>query len=418
MQIFLVGGAVRDKLLGYPYHERDWVVVGADDSELEAQGFKRVGADFPVFLHPDTKEEYALARRERKTGRGYTGFEFYADANVTLEQDLERRDLTINAIAETPEGKIVDPFSGLRDIEERLLRHVSPAFAEDPVRVLRIARFAARYHHLGFRIAPETMTLMLTMVRNGELNHLVSERVWKEFERALGEANPEQFITSLRSCGALAIIMPELDALFGVPQPPKHHPEIDTGEHTLGALSACAQLSTDPCLRFATLTHDLGKALTKPQLWPSHHGHESAGLAPLRTLCKRLKVPKRFNELAAIVTEFHTHCHRAFELKGSTIVALLEKTDAFRRPERFEEFLVCCKADARGRLGHEQSNYPQANYLMSALRLAQSVETKPLLEKGLSGALFASALRRARVQKINTLVRAQRLSLEYADLDK
>lgn len=391
---------MRDKLLGYPYHERDWVVVGAHSHELEAKGYIPIGKDFPVFLHPNSKEEYALARTERKTGPGYTAFDFHSTPDVTLEEDLRRRDLTINAMAENEHGQLVDPYGGREDMQRKLLRHVSDAFVEDPVRVLRVARFAARYHHLGFRIAPETLALMTELVRNGEVDHLVAERTWKETERALLERSPEVFITSLRDCGALARIMPELDALFGVPQPPEHHPEIDTGKHCLLVLQQAASLSHSSTVRFAALMHDLGKGATPPSQWPRHIGHEKRGLALLATLCERLAVPKEHRELARLATEFHTHCHRARELKPSTVLKLLKATDAFRRPERFEEFLLCCEADARGRTGFENRPYPQASYLRSALDACQRIDNREIAAQGVTGKAFGRALDQERLARL------------------
>ena len=406
MNIYLVGGAVRDQLLGYPYHERDWVVVGSTPKTMFDLGYSSVGKDFPVFLHPKTKEEYALARLERKTGHGYAGFQFDTSSSVTLEEDLSRRDLTINAIAQKENGEIIDPFGGAKDIANRKLRHVSDAFSEDPVRILRIARFAARYHHLGFHIATETMLLMQNMVHAGEVNHLVAERVWQEFEKALSEKAPDVFISVLKECGALKILLPELDALFGVPQPPKHHPEIDTGVHCLMVLQQAAKLSEDKSIRFAALMHDLGKGLTPQEQWPQHIGHETKGLKLLKAMCSRLKVPNTYSELAAITMEYHTHCHRAFELTEKTLAKLLEKTDAYRRPERFLQFLVCCKADAQGRTGFENRNYPQANYLRCALELASSVETKDLIHAGFEGVELGKEIKRVRIRNISVLKKA------------
>lgn len=403
MKIYLVGGAVRDKLLGYPYHERDWLVVGAHPNELEAKGFIPIGKDFPVFLHPETKEEYALARTERKTGPGYTAFHFHSAPDVTLEDDLRRRDLTINAMAEDEHGQLMDPYGGREDLQHKLLRHVSPAFVEDPVRVLRVARFAARYHHLGFRIAPETVALMKELVHNGEVDHLVAERIWKETERALLERSPQIYITSLRECGALARIMPELDALFGVPQPPEHHPEIDTGEHCLLVLEQAAALSRSAAVRFAALMHDLGKGVTPPSRWPRHIGHEKRGLPLLANLCERLAVPKEHRELACLAAEYHTHCHRARELKPSTVLKLLKATDAFRRPERFEEFLLCCEADARGRTGFENRPYPQAHYLRSALNACLSIDNRDIAAQGVTGKAFGRALDQERLSRLDAI---------------
>ena len=359
MKIYLVGGAVRDTLLNYPVIERDWVVVGANAQQMLDQGFVQVGKDFPVFLHPTTKEEYALARIERKTAPGYTGFSFDASQAVSLKQDLERRDLTINAIAQADDGTLIDPYGGQQDIAQKQLRHVSLAFCEDPVRILRIARFVARYHHLGFTIAPETHTLMQRMVEAGEVDALVPERVWKETAKALSEANPARYFEELRACGALARIMPELDALFGVPQPPAHHPEIDTGVHSLLCLTEAAQLSTTINVRFAALIHDLGKACTPSELLPSHHGHEQKGLKKVTSLCERLNVPKDTKRLALAACEFHTHCHRATELKASTLNKLFTALGAYKNTEFFNAFLQVCEADARGRTGLEKRAYLQ-----------------------------------------------------------
>ena len=403
MKTYLVGGAVRDKLLGYPYSEKDWVVVGENPTTMEAKGFIPVGKDFPVFLHPQTKEEYALARTERKTGHGYGGFTFYCDEQVSLEEDLRRRDLTINAIAEDEDGRIIDPYHGQKDLQEKILRHVSPAFAEDPVRVLRIARFAARYHHLGFRIADETLALMKDMVASGEVDHLVPERVWKEMQRALAEKSPEVFIQTLRKCNALASILPELDCLFGVPQPAAHHPEIDTGIHTLMSLQQACQLSDETPVRFATLLHDLGKGTTPSAEWPKHIAHEQRGIKLVEQLCNRIAAPKEYRELAHAVTKFHTHCHRALELKPATVLKLLKQTDAFRRAHRFEQFLLCCEADARGRTGFEDRAYPQTAYLRSALQACLQIDLKAIAAEGLTGQAFGDELDKKRLQQIAAL---------------
>ena len=401
MDTYLVGGAVRDKLLGYPFTEKDWVVVGASPEMLTTQGFIPVGRDFPVFLHPDTREEYALARTERKTGPGYAGFTFHTATDVTLEQDLERRDLTINAMAEDQDGQLIDPYGGAQDLADKQLRHVSPAFAEDPVRVLRVARFAARYHHLGFTIAPETLTLMRTMVDNGEVDHLVPERVWKELERALGERSPRVFIESLRACGALARLLPEVDILFGVPQRAEHHPEVDTGLHTLLSLEQAARLTPSTEARFAVLLHDLGKGATPEAEWPRHIGHEQRGLARVDAICQRLAVPKSYVRLARHVAEYHTHCHRARELKPSTLLSLFKALDAFRKPDAFEAFLLSCEADARGRTGFEERDYPQADYLRGALRCCQAVDNRDIAAQGFTGKAFGEALDRERQHRLH-----------------
>ncbi|NLO78781.1 MAG: multifunctional CCA addition/repair protein [Xanthomonadaceae bacterium] len=400
MRVYLVGGAVRDKLLGLPVTERDWVVVGASPEEMLRRGFKAVGKDFPVFLHPRTKEEYALARTERKTGPGYRGFAFHAAPDVTLEQDLARRDLTINAIAETTDGELVDPFGGKRDLEQRLLRHVSPAFAEDPVRILRLARFAARYHRLGFKVAPETMALCQRMVAAGEVDALVPERVWQELAKALMEPSPEVFITVLRECGALARLMPEVDRLFGIPQPPQHHPEIDTGVHVLLALRQAARLSDDLCVRFAVLVHDLGKGTTPPEELPRHRGHEHRGVPLVEALCRRLRAPNDCRDLGCLVAKLHLHCHTAFQLRPQTVLKLFEQLDAFRRPQRLEQFVRACEADARGRTGLEDRPYPQADYLREAHAAAMEVSGGSFARQGLKGTAVAAAVRQERIARI------------------
>ena len=400
MEIYQVGGAVRDELLGLPVGERDWVVVGASQEMLERAGFRPVGRDFPVFLHPESGEEYALARTERKTAPGYRGFAVNASPDVTLEDDLRRRDLTINAMARDAEGKLVDPWGGQRDLEARLLRHVSPAFAEDPVRILRTARLAARFHELGFRVADETLALMREMVAAGEVDALVPERVWQETRRALETARPDVFLVVLRECRALAVVFPELDALFGVPQPARWHPEIDTGRHMLLCLRAAARLGLDVESRFAVLMHDLGKGTTPRELWPAHHGHEERSVTLARRLCERLRVPNSYRELAEIVARYHGLCHRAAELKPATLLKLLENTDALRRPERFEQFLAACEADRRGRDGLEDAPYPQAERLRRALAAAAAVEPAALVAEGLSGERLGERLRELRIEAI------------------
>ena len=400
---YLVGGAVRDKLLGYPFSERDWVVVGSSPEEMLDDGFRPVGKDFPVFLHPKTNEEYALARTERKTAPGYGGFVFHTSPDITLEEDLKRRDLTINAIAEDEQGKLCDPFNGQSDIEHKLLRHVSDSFTEDPVRILRIARFAARYAHLGFKVADETLQLMQNMVANGEVNHLVAERVWREMERALQEQSPQIFIEVLRQCHALAVIIPELEALFGVPQSPQHHPEIDCGIHSLLALQQARKVSSDSEVLFATLMHDLGKATTPKNELPRHIAHESRSLPIIAQLCDRLAVPKRHRDLAIAVARDHTHCHRAFELKPKTLLKLIQRLDGLRRPEKLEKFLLCCEADARGRTGFSDRPYPQADYLRLALSKCMEIQAIEIIAEGISGKEIGQALESKRVEALSTL---------------
>jgi tRNA nucleotidyltransferase (CCA-adding enzyme) len=404
MQIYLVGGAVRDHLLGRPVVDRDHVVVGAMPDELLALGYKPVGKDFPVFLHPRNGEEYALARTERKTGRGYHGFVFQADANVTLEEDLARRDLTINAIAQDEHGALTDPYDGVHDIEARVLRHVSAAFVEDPVRVLRVARFAARFSPLGFSVADETMALMRQMVRDGEVDHLVPERVWAETRKALAEPQPSAFLRVLRACGALAVLFPEIDALYGVPQRAEFHPEVDTGLHLEMVLDAAARIAPgNDLVGFCSLVHDLGKALTPAAELPRHIGHEHRGVAPLRALAERLKVPTEHAALAEQVCREHLNAHRAFELKPATVLKLLNALDALRRPARLELFLAACEADKRGRLGHQDDAYPQADYLRQARVAAAAVDAANFLAQGLAGPAIGEAMNSARVDAIALL---------------
>jgi tRNA nucleotidyltransferase (CCA-adding enzyme) len=403
MKIYLVGGAVRDALLHYPVAERDWVVVGARPEELLTQGYQQVGKDFPVFLHPHTKEEYALARTERKQGRGYTGFAVNCDPSVSLEEDLLRRDLTINAMAQDAQGSIIDPHGGRADLENRVLRHVSDAFVEDPLRVLRTARFAARYAHLQFTVAEQTITLMADIVAQDELAHLSTERVWVELEKALGERNPEVFVQVLRECGALEKLLPEVEALFGVPQPAEHHPEIDCGEHILMALQQAAALSVDTDVRFAVLLHDLGKGATPQSEWPRHIRHEQRGIKLVEQACQRLRAPRRHTDLARAACLYHTHCHRALELRGKTVLKLLNATDALRRPDRFEAFLLACEADARGRLGFEHRDYPQANYLRQALGAAQGVSAEQFKDSGLTGKALGGAISAERARVLENL---------------
>ena len=381
MEIYLVGGAVRDNLLDLPVRDKDWVVVGSNAKRMKEQGYLQVGKGFPVFLHPQTKQEYALARTERKVGVGYLGFEFDASEFVTLEQDLLRRDLTINAIAESSDGQIIDPYNGRQDIKDKVLRHVSPAFAEDPLRVLRVAKFAARFAKLGFTVAPETLKLMNDIVQSGEIDALVRERVWQEIEQAMGGPAPDVFIQVLRDCGALKSILPEVDRLFGVPQPVKYHPEIDTGLHTLLSLQQAVKLSDDAVVRYATLVHDVGKGVTDKDKWPSHYGHETLGLPLLADITERLHVPNEFSKLAAIVCEHHTKLHRIKELRPSTLLKLIESLDGFRRPERVQKFLLACESDAKGRTGLEDRDYPQNEYLTTILSELSQLDLGALLEE-------------------------------------
>ena len=397
MKIYLVGGAVRDERLGLPVSDRDWCVVGATPDELLALGYKPVGKDFPVFLHPESGEEYALARTERKTGSGYHGFRFHADSTISIEDDLKRRDLTINAMAIGEDGVLTDPFGGASDLNARVLRHVSEAFAEDPVRVLRVAKFAARFSTLGFTVADETLALMIQMVDNGEVDTLVADRVWKETEAALAADNPQVFFEVLRQCGALRILYPEIDSMYGVPQPEKWHPEIDCGIHTMMVLEQAAKLSPDSDVRFAALVHDIGKATTDRKMLPAHHGHEKRSMILLKKMAQRMPIPNAFRDLGLLVAEFHGHCHRAFELKAATILRILQKNDAFRRPQRFEKFITACEADARGRKGFEGQEYPQADYLRGALRHVAGISARDFSQDALSGAEIGEAIDKARV---------------------
>lgn len=401
MKKYEVGGAVRDALLGLPVVERDWVVVGAEPKDLLALGYRQVGRDFPVFLDPASHEEHALARTERKVGRGYKGFSFDTSPTVTLEDDLRRRDLTINAIARDEQGALIDPYGGRADIAARVLRHVSPAFREDPLRVLRAARFAARFKDLGFTIAPETLDLMRAIVDDGELEALVPERVWQETEKGLATTRPEVYFETLRACGALARVFPEIEKLFGVPQPERWHPEIDTGVHTLMALKLCASLSKDVAIRFAVLVHDLGKGETPRLLWPKHHGHGERSIALIDRLSERLPVPNRFRTLAARVARYHDHVHRAAELRPGTILEVLEGVDGLRmHGAALEEFLIACEADARGRAGLETSPYPQAEILRRAQRAALSINASTVQDGTLEGPLLGEAIRQARIAAI------------------
>lgn len=402
MNIYLVGGAVRDKLLNYPSKDKDYVVVGSTVEEMLQHGFEQVGKDFPVFLHPDTKAEYALARTERKSGSGYAGFEVYAAPDVSLVEDLRRRDLTINAMAMNEQG-LVDPYGGQADLKAKVLRHVSENFKEDPLRVLRLARFAARYAHMGFTVADSTMEFMREMVGSGELSTLMAERVWQEIQRSLGECSPEVFFEVLRQCGALAVILPEIEALFGVPQPAKHHPEIDTGLHTMMVLQQAVLLSNSPVVRFAALTHDLGKGLTSAENWPSHYGHETKGLRALRALVARLRVPNEYVGLAEKVMEYHTHCHRALELKAATLLKMLEAVGAFRQADKLDQFLLACEADSRGRLGFENRAYPQAQWVKKAFLAVNQVSPKEFVEQGLVGKEIGNAIYKRRLEVLKKI---------------
>ncbi len=401
MKTFLVGGAVRDQLLNYPVTEKDWVVIGETPESMLSNDFQQVGKDFPVFLHPKTREEYALARTERKTAVGYTGFKVYSDPNVTLEADLIRRDLTINAMAMDATGAIIDPYNGQQDLKQRIFRHVSPAFSEDPVRILRVARFAAKYAHLGFKIAPETLELMRSMVLAGETAHLVAERVWAELHKALLCLTPVAFFESLQACNALAVIFPEIQQLFGVPQPAKHHPEIDTGIHSFMCLQQASKLSAKAEVRLATLLHDLGKAVTPVTKLPKHHGHEQAGLPILAKFCQRLRIPTEFTKLAKLVMQYHTHCHTIMQLRPQTLVNLLEKLGVFsQHHNHLDNFIVACTADAQGRLGYVNTAYPQADYLNTAAQIAQTIEVQAILALGFTGKNISLELRRQRITAI------------------
>ena len=406
MKIYMVGGAVRDALLGLPVQDRDWVVVGATPEHMLAQGYLPVGRDFPVFLHPETREEYALARTERKSGRGYRGFVVHAAPDVTLEEDLARRDLTINAIAEDVDGisarALFDPYFGHRDLQARVLRHVSKAFREDPVRILRVARFAARF--ADFSVAPETTQLMREMVDAGEADHLVPERVWQELARGLMEAQPPRMFAVLRSCGALAVLLPEVERLWGVPQRAEYHPEVDTGVHLMMVLAMAARLNAPLGVRFACLTHDLGKGTTPADMLPRHIGHEQRSAQLLRGVCERLRVPVDCRELADVVAREHGNIHRSGELNAAALLRLLERCDAIRKPARFEDVLLACECDARGRLGFEESAYPQRERLLAAMHAARAVDTAPLAaeaaKRGLKGPQVGEQIHAARAQAI------------------
>ncbi|EJY4340162.1 multifunctional CCA addition/repair protein [Vibrio cholerae] len=403
MQIYLVGGAVRDQLLQLPVYDRDWVVVGSSPQAMLAAGFQAVGKDFPVFLHPNSKEEHALARTERKTGVGYTGFACHYAPDVTLEDDLLRRDLTINAMAQDNYGQLIDPYGGQRDLAAKVLRHVSPAFVEDPLRVLRVARFAAKLHHLGFTVAEETMQLMVKIAQSGELQHLTAERVWQEWHKSLSTHHPEVFLQVLRDCDALAVVLPEIDRLFGVPQPEKWHPEIDTGIHTLMVAKQAAQLSDSLLVRFAAQVHDLGKGVTPPSEWPSHKLHCHTGLNIIESLCERIRVPNEFRDLALAVCAQHSNIHRADELKPATKLKVLGLLDVWRKPERLEQVLLCCEADHRGRLGLESEPYPQREIFLRAYQAALGVEVQAVIADGFQGKQIKEELDKRRVSAIEAL---------------
>ena len=400
MKIYLVGGAVRDSLLNIDVKDKDWVVVGSTPQKMDSLGYQTVGQDFPVFLHPKTKEEYALARTERKSGQGYKGFTCYAEPDVTLEEDLLRRDLTINAIAQADNGELIDPYNGQQDIIDRTLRHVSDAFTEDPLRVLRVARFAARFHHLGFTVAPETMHLMKVLVDSGELSHLTAERVWQEWQKSLSSQHPEIFLSTLKECGALAIVLPELNALFGVPQPEKWHPEIDTGIHTLMVAQQAALLSQDLPTRFAAQVHDLGKGVTPKSEWPSHKLHCHTGIKLIKRLCDRVRVPNDYRDLALLVCEHHSNIHRAAELRAQTFIKIFDKMDVWRKPERLAPILLCCQADHAGRLGLETQPYPQKKRFEAAFDAAKNVEVKDVVAAGFKGPEIREELSKRRIEAV------------------
>ena len=395
MKTFLVGGAVRDKFLGIPVKDRDWVVVGATPEEMINKGFKPVGEDFPVYIHPDTKEEYALARTERKSGKGYKGFQFYTSPDVSLEDDLKRRDLTINAMAEDENGNLIDPYGGKDDLKNGMLRHISTAFVEDPLRVLRVARFAACF---GFKIDDKTMQLLNEISQSGELDLLVPERGWSEMEKALAGNYPTRFVLVLRSCQALKKLFPEIDALFGIPQNKKYHPEIDTGTHTIMALNQSAQLSSDPLIRFAVLVHDLGKAITPKNKLPDHEGHEAKGVDIIDSLCQRYRIPNKYHDLAVCVSKYHIDCHQIQEMEPKKVIEKLEELDAFRRPERFKQFLIACECDSRGRAGYENKDFSQAKYFFNALEITKEIDIDTLKNKGLEGKTLGLAIKEERIK--------------------
>lgn len=400
MRVFLVGGAVRDQLLRLEIKDRDFVVLNSTPEQMLKKGYTQVGKDFPVFLHPTTGEEYALARTERKQGVGYTGFSCYAGQDVTLEEDLARRDLTVNAIAQAPNGELIDPYHGQQDLNNKLLRHISPAFSEDPLRVLRVARFAARFHTLGFTVAPETMQLMTNLSNSGELQSLSAERIWAETEKALRTDSPQTYFQILRDCDALAALFPEIDKLFGIPAPKRWHPEIDTGIHTLMVLEQACLLSDSIPFRFACLVHDLGKALTPEIEWPSHKGHGLKGLAVIKAFCKRLKIPNECKDLALLVSEHHTNIHSAFELRASTMVRIMDKCDAWRKPQRFQQMLQCCVADSKGRTGFELLPYPTADYMWQAFQQALNTDIQSIIKQGFEGIEIKHQLTAQRIKLV------------------
>jgi tRNA nucleotidyltransferase (CCA-adding enzyme) len=400
IKTYLVGGAVRDELLNRPIADRDWVVIGATPEILISKGYKQIGNDFPCFLHPQTKEEYALARTEKKSGKGHTSFVCDFSPEITLEEDLSRRDLTINAIAKTTDGNYVDPYDGRADLKNRVLRHVSSAFAEDPLRVLRVARFAARYATIGFTVHPDTLSLMTQLVDEDELAELTPERVWKEMSRALTEPRPSEFFKVLRACGALKVLLPEIDCLFGIPQPAQHHPEIDTGDHVMMVVDIAKQAFDTPVVTWAALMHDLGKGLTPKEEWPKHIRHEVKGISLVESVCERYKVPRDFRTLAVLASEHHLRCHKLLEMRPRSILRLLEALDAFRRPERVKFFAQTCEADAKGRLGFEDKDYPQSSFLMKCAEVANNIDIKPLLTEGYKGLALAEQIRHLRLDHI------------------
>lgn len=405
MKIYLVGGAVRDELLGLPIKERDWVVVGGAEEQMQALGFQKVGKDFPVFLHPDTHEEYALARTERKIGKGYYGFECDSSRKVTLEEDLKRRDLTINAMAKSENGEIIDPFDGQKDLQNRILRHVSNAFGEDPVRILRVARFAARFAHLGFTVAKETQELMKSMVVAKEVDYLVPERVWQELSRALAEPNPAVFIKVLKDSGALARIFPALDKLWGVPQEIKCHPEIDTGVHVMMALDMSCRLTLDPKIRFAVLCHDVGKGVTPIEQLPNHNGHEEISAGIVQEWCKKYRVPNDYKEFAIHFARWHMYSHTVFKLTGADLMKMFSAIDAFRNDKVLEEFLIAAESDHKGRQGTEELPYPQADFLRRAFSIAQQITAQPFIKQGFNGQDLGRELYQARVNAVDEFCR-------------